>query len=92
LCNDVGHTFKLAWTRSLRSSSLPTGFDIHKQALSDAQANTIEVGHGIMIFQIIRTLVKINIRNGIVRIRKSENDPLPGLAESVGVRGVMATI
>ena len=62
---------------------------------ADPKGGTIEVGRGVInIPQVIRTLVKINY-TGIVSFEyeKSENDPLPGLAESVGyVRGVMAAI
>ena len=52
------------------------------------------VAASIDIPGVIRTLVKINYA-GLVSFEyeKSEDDPLPGLAESVGyVRGVMATV
>ena len=86
-----------AWTRSPRSSSSPTGsIDVHIKDVTaaDPKGGAIEVGRGVIdIPQVLRTLVKINY-TGIVSFEyeKDANDPLPGLAESVGyVRGVMAT-
>jgi sugar phosphate isomerase/epimerase len=98
LCNDVGHTFKAGVDPVAAIEQFADRLlDIHMkdETRADAQADTIEVGRGIMnIPQIIRTLVKINY-TGMVSFEyeKSEKDPLPGLAESVGyVRGVMAAI
>jgi inosose dehydratase len=98
LCNDVGHTFKAGVDPVASIEQFADRLlDIHMkdETRADAQADTMEVGRGIMnIPQIIRALVKINY-SGIVSFEyeKLENDPLPGLAESVGyVRGVMATV
>jgi len=98
LCNDVGHTFKAGVDPVASIEQFADRLlDIHMkdETSADAKANTMEVGRGIMnIPQIIRALVKINY-TGMVSFEyeKSENDPLPGLAESVGyVRGVMAAL
>jgi sugar phosphate isomerase/epimerase len=98
LCNDIGHTFKAGVDPVASIEQFADRLlDIHMkdETSADAKADTMEVGRGIInIPQVIRTLAKINF-TGIVSFEyeKSENDPLPGLAESVGyVRGVMAAI
>jgi inosose dehydratase len=98
LCNDIGHTFRAGVDPVASIEQFADRLlDVHikDETAPDAKAATIEVGRGaINIPQIIRTLVKINY-TGMVSFEyeKSEKDPLPGLAESVGyVRGVMATI
>ena len=98
LCDDIGHT-----TRA--GVDVPTSIekfadrmlDIHIKDVTaaDPKGGTIQVGRGVInIPQVIRTLVKINY-TGMVSFEYEDqpDDPLPGLAESVGyVRGVMATI
>jgi len=98
LCNDIGHTIRAGVDPVASIEQFADRhIDIHIKDVTaaDAQGGAIEVGRGVIdIPQVIRTLVKINY-TGIVSFEyeKSENDPLPGLAESVGyVRGVMATI
>ena len=69
--------------------------DVHIKDVTAATAkgSTCEVGRGVIdIPKFVRTLVDIDYA-GIVAFEyeKDENDPMPGLAESVGhVRGVMA--
>jgi sugar phosphate isomerase/epimerase len=98
LCNDIGHT--------VRAGVDPAGsieqfadrlLDVHikDESAATAQGKAVEVGRGVIdIPQVLRTLIKINY-TGLVSFEyeKDENDPLPGLAESVGyVRGVLATL
>jgi inosose dehydratase len=65
--------------------------------MKDVNKNTgdgvpVEVGHGIIdIPKVIKTLKKINYQGRVAfEYEKDGDDPLAGLAESVGyVRGVM---
>ncbi len=98
LCNDIGHTIRAGVDPAASIEQFADRLlDVHMkdETAADAKGNAIEVGRGVInIPQVIRVLVKINY-TGIVSFEyeKSENDPLPGLAESVGyVRGVMASI
>jgi inosose dehydratase len=98
LCIDIGHTM-----RSGIDPSEPAGkyadrlHDVHIKDVSAAtrQGSTVEIGRGVIdIPKFLRTLVKIDYA-GVVSFEheKDENDPLPGVAESVGyVRGVLAAL
>jgi inosose dehydratase len=98
LCNDIGHTIRAGVdpSRSIEQYA-DRLYDIHIKDVSAANARggAIEVGRGVIdIPQVLRTLIKIDYA-GIVSFEyeKDENDPLPGLAESVGyVRGVLAVV
>jgi inosose dehydratase len=98
LCNDVGHTTRAGVDPAASLEQFADRLiDIHMKDVTAAAAkgSTTECGRGVIdIPAVVRTLVKINY-TGLVSFEyeKLENDPLPGLAESVGyVRGVMATI
>ncbi len=98
LCDDIGHTTRAGVDSATSLEQFADRLlDIHIKDVTaaDPKGGATEVGRGVInIPQVIRTLVKINY-TGIVSFEyeKSENDPLPGLAESVGyVRGVMAAI
>lgn len=98
LCNDVGHTCRSGIDPAVSARKYAERLhDIHIKDVSAAvrQGHTVEVGRGVIdIPKLLRTLVGINYQ-GVVAFEyeKDENDPLPGLAESVGyVRGVLAAI
>lgn len=98
LCIDIGHTMRAGVDPSEAAEQFADRLlDIHAKDVSaaDAKGDTVEIGRGVIdIPKFIRTLVKIKY-NGIVSFEyeKDGDDPLPGLAESVGyVRGVMAAI
>lgn len=98
LCNDIGHTIRAGVDPAASLEEFADRLiDVHIKDVTsaDAKGGAIEVGRGVInIPQVIRTLARINF-TGIVSFEyeKSENDPLPGLAESVGyVRGVMAAV
>jgi inosose dehydratase len=98
LCNDIGHTCRSGVDPALSAEKYADRLhDVHVKDVSAAvrQGHTVEVGRGVIdIPKFLRTLVKINYA-GIVSFEyeKDENDPLPGLAESVGyVRGVLAAL
>ncbi len=98
LCNDIGHTIRAGVDPAASIEQFADRLlDVHikDETAADAKGSATEIGRGVInIPQVIRVLVKINY-TGIVSFEyeKSEKDPLPGLAESVGyVRGVMAAI
>lgn len=98
LCDDIGHTTRAGVDVATSIEQFADRLlDVHIKDVTaaDPKADVTEVGRGaIDIPGVIRTLVKINY-TGLVSFEheKSEDDPLPGLAESVGyVRGVMATV
>lgn len=98
ICIDIGHTLRIGAdpiesTRKYAERIL----DVHIKDVSAASAKgqTVEVGRGVIdIPAFLRALVEIQY-HGVVSFEheKDENDPLAGLAESVGyVRGVLAVI
>jgi inosose dehydratase len=98
LCDDIGHTARagvdVAASIEKHADRL---YDIHMKDVSAAtpQGGAVEVGRGVIdIPRVMQALIKIDYA-GIVSFEyeKDENDPLPGLAESVGyVRGVMRVL
>jgi inosose dehydratase len=98
LCDDIGHTARagvdVAASIEKHADRL---YDIHMKDVSAATAKggAVEVGRGVIdIPQVLQALIKIDYA-GIVSFEyeKDDNDPLPGLAESVGyVRGVMRVL
>ncbi len=98
ICIDIGHTLRfgvdpIESTKRYAERIL----DVHIKDVSAASAKgqTVEVGRGVIdIPAFLRALIEIQYR-GVVSFEheKDENDPLAGLAESVGyVRGVLAVI
>ena len=72
-------------------------FDIHmKDVVGETEENSpVENGRGIIdIPKVLKTLRKIKYKGNLAfEYEKDGNDPLPGLAESVGyVRGVIKMI
>jgi len=98
LCDDIGHTIRAGVDPSVSIAKFADRlYDVHFKDVSAATAKggAVEVGRGVIdIPQVLRTLIKINY-TGIISFEyeKDENDPLPGLAESVGyVRGVLRVL
>ena len=98
LCNDIGHTIRAGVDPAASIEQFADRLlDVHIKDETEATAkgNPTEVGRGVIdIPGVLRTLIKINYA-GIVSFEyeKFENDPLPGLAESVGyVRGALRAI
>ena len=98
VCLDVGHTVRMGIDPA--QAIIECGdrlLDIHLKDETEAtdKGQTLVCGHGIIDFPaIIRALKQINYQGVIGFEYEAEgNDPLPGLAESVGfVRGVVNTI
>jgi len=98
LCIDIGHTTRAGGDPSACIREFADRlYDVHVKDVSAATptGRDVEVGRGVIaIPEILRTLVAINY-SGVVAFEyeKDAQDPVPGLAESVGfVRGVLATI
>ena len=98
LCHDIGHTKRYGCDPLAETEQYGDRLhDVHIKDVSEATAKgyAVEVGRGVIdIPAFIRILVKIKY-GGIVSFEyeKDADDPLAGLAESVGyVRGVMATV
>jgi sugar phosphate isomerase/epimerase len=98
LCLDVGHAQRAGIDPSETARQYADRLlDLHIKDVSAATAEgtTVEMGRGVIdIPKLVRTLLDIKY-TGIASFEyeKDEQDPLPGVAESVGyVRGVLATI
>ena len=98
LCDDIGHTMRAGVDPCESAEKFADRLlDVHIKDVSAAEAKggAVEVGRGVIdIPRYIRTLVKIKY-SGILSFEyeKDADDPLAGLAESVGyVRGVMAAV
>jgi sugar phosphate isomerase/epimerase len=98
MCMDVGHTLRIgadpvADTERFADRLL----DLHIKDVTapSPEGQTVEIGRGVIdIPALLRALLKIKY-NRIVSFEyeKDENDPLAGLAESVGyIRGALAAI
>ena len=98
ICHDIGHTLRFG-VDPIRSTEQYADrmLDVHLKDVSKAarDGKEIEVGRGVIdIPRFLKTLIKIDY-SGIVSFEYEghPDDPLPGLAESVGyVRGVLAAI
>jgi sugar phosphate isomerase/epimerase len=98
LCIDIGHTLRNGADPSQAIEQCADRLlDVHLKDINEASAAGlgVEVGRGVLnIPKVLRTLDKIRYQ-GIVSFEyeKDADDPLTGLAESVGyVRGVLAVI
>jgi sugar phosphate isomerase/epimerase len=98
LCNDIGHTARSGLDPAASIEQFADRLiDVHMkdETAATAKGGCTEAGRGVIdIPSVVRALVKINYTGfASFEYEKLENDPLPGLAESVGyVRGVMASV
>ena len=98
LCIDIGHTVRSAVDASESAEKFADRLhDVHIKDVSAAakEGNTVEIGRGVIdIPRFIRTLLKIKYKGtASFEFEKDAQDPLPGVAESVGyVRGVLAAL
>ncbi len=98
LCNDIGHTSRAGEDPAVSIEKFADRlWDVHIKDVTAATAKggTVEIGRGIIdIPKVIRVLLKVGY-DGVVSFEyeKDTDNPLPGLAESVGyVRGVLAAV
>jgi len=98
LCIDIGHTQRIGADPVADSERFADRLlDLHIKDVSAAapEGQTVEIGRGMIdIPALLRTLIKIKYaRVASFEYEKDENDPLAGLAESVGyIRGALAAI
>ncbi len=97
-CIDIGHVQRIGQNPVAMIERFKDRlYDVH---FKDVDKNTgdgvpLEIGHGIIdIPKVIKTLEKINYKEHVAfEYEKDGEDPMPGLAESVGyVRGIMAVV
>jgi sugar phosphate isomerase/epimerase len=97
LCLDIGHSLRAGVEPSEAAGvSGPRLLDVHLKDVTAASAEggPVEAGRGVLdLPRFLRTLVKLGYRGtASFEYEKDGQDPLPGLAESVGyVRGILAT-
>jgi inosose dehydratase len=98
LCIDIGHTARLGLDPSEEIEKyFPRVFDIHIKDETEARAEgqTCIMGLGIIdIPRMIRTLVDMEYsQTTALEFEAEENDPLPGMARSIGyVQGVASAL
>jgi inosose dehydratase len=98
LCIDIGHTQRAGVDPSVSAEKFADRLlDVHIKDVTAAakEGQTIEIGRGVIdIPKFLKTLLKLNYEGSVsFEFEKDPDDPLPGVAESVGyVRGVLASI
>jgi sugar phosphate isomerase/epimerase len=98
LCMDIGHTLRIGADPIADAERFADRLlDVHLKDVSAAapEGKTVEVGRGVIdIPAFLNSLIKTGYsRIASFEYEKDANDPLPGLAESVGyVHGVLATL
>ncbi|HEY9488880.1 MAG TPA: sugar phosphate isomerase/epimerase [Chryseosolibacter sp.] len=94
-CIDIGHVVRIGQDPvPMLEKYKDRLYDMHIKDMDKAQPDgkPVEIGRGIIdIPKVIKTLNKINYQGSVAfEYEKDGDDPVPGLAESVGyVRGVM---
>ena len=98
LCIDIGHTQRSGVDPSESARKFSDRLlDVHIKDVTAAEkeGQTVEIGHGVIdIPKFLKTLLELNYEGSVsFEFEKDPDDPLPGVAESVGyVRGVLAAI
>ncbi len=98
MCHDIGHTVRVGGDAIAETADCADRlYDVHIKDVSAAtpEGSAVEVGRGIIdIPRFLRTLLKIKYAGMVsFEYEKDADDPLAGLAESVGyVKGVLAAI
>jgi sugar phosphate isomerase/epimerase len=98
LCMDIGHTLRIGADPVADAKRFADRLlDVHIKDVTAAarEGSTLEIGRGVIdIPAFLQTLIDIGYsRIAAFEYEKDADDPLPGLAESVGyVRGVLATL
>jgi sugar phosphate isomerase/epimerase len=98
LCIDIGHVIRIGQDpAAMIERHKDRLYDIHMKDENSktAAGSPVEIGRGVIdIPKVIAALKKIKYRGNVAfEYEKDGDDPLPGLAESVGyVRGVMKVV
>ncbi|GEO04706.1 hypothetical protein AAE02nite_23700 [Adhaeribacter aerolatus] len=94
LCIDIGHTVRIGQDPAKMAQKYADRlYDVHLKDVTGTTAKDtpLEIGRGVIdIPQFLRTLMKIKYQGVLgLEYEKDANDPVPGLAESVGyTRGI----
>lgn len=98
LCIDVGHTARCGVdpSEAIRKCSARL-YDLHLKDISSASgaSKPVEIGRGVLdIRGMLTTLKDVGYTYHVgLEYEKDANDPLPGLAESLGyIRGVLSSV
>jgi len=95
MCLDIGHTQRIGLDPAKEAEKyFDRLFDIHIKDVSSStpEGDTVEIGRGVIdIPAFLKALVKKGYKGVIAfEYEKDENDPMPGLCESVGyVKGCL---
>ncbi|MBN1123623.1 MAG: sugar phosphate isomerase/epimerase [Sedimentisphaerales bacterium] len=98
ICMDIGHTQRMGIDPASDAKRFADRLlDVHIKDVSAATArgSTVEIGRGVIdIPKFLQTLIEIGYTGKVsFEYEKDADDPLAGLAESVGyVKGVLATL
>lgn len=98
LCVDIGHVIRIGQNPvPMIEKYKDRLLDMHMKDVDKAEADgtSVEIGRGIIdIPNVIKTLKKINYQGTVAfEYEKEGEDPVPGLAESVGyVRGIIKMV
>jgi len=98
LCHDVGHTVRVGKDPSALSQQCADRLlDVHIKDVTatTAQGDSIPCGRGVIdLPKLLRTFIQIGYTGFLAfEYEQEPDDPLPGLAESVGyIRGVLDTL
>lgn len=98
LCIDIGHTVRAGADPSRAAEQYADRlFEVHMKDVSEAtkKGRTVEAGRGVIdIPRFLRTVEKIGFTGNLsFEFEKDADDPLPGVAETIGyVRGALAVI
>lgn len=98
LCIDVGHTLRSGYdpAREIKKY-MDRLYDVHLKDItsSEPDGSTMEMGRGILDIPSVLSALKTIRYTGVMgtEFEKDADDPMPGLAESIGyARGVMKMI
>jgi inosose dehydratase len=98
LCVDIGHTMRAGVDPAEAAQKCASRLlDFHVKDVTSAtgEGQTVEMGRGVIdLPKFVRTVVKLGFAGTLsFEFEKDEDDPLPGLAESVGyLRGLLASL
>jgi inosose dehydratase len=98
LCIDIGHVVRIGQDPvPMIEKYKDRLYDMHMKDVNKnvADGKPVEIGRGIIdIPRVIKTLKKINYQGAVaIEYEKDGDDPVPGLAESVGyLRGIMKMV
>jgi inosose dehydratase len=98
MCLDIGHTIRLGMDPSLaveKYFSKILEIHIKDETIATVEGTPVEMGRGVIdLPKFFKTLLEMNYRGTCAfEYEKDKNDPVPGLAESIGyVKGLLSVL